>query len=291
MRWKTTALLLIAAVGLGAYISLYEIRQPSPEERRDTATHLINLSPRSITQVTLELPAATLTLRRTAEGWRVEPPGARADADRVTPLLEAVSPLIFQRALSAVPGHPLDLASYGLKPPVGVITFTASGAAHRSRGIAAAIRSRLATVLAHVLTILVQILPILPSIAAVLSQFLPVLPNLTLVARAPVLPQLLTVAPDLLTIAAEFLAVSAHLPMILSHLASVFTQSLATLRPASRPAHRPGRIAVGSTITEGVSTVLSKILPVASEIPLIAPEILLILSPLLEVLSHALPVA
>ncbi len=124
MHWKTTLALLFATVGIGAYISLYEIKQPPPEMRRALAGRVLDVDPQSVTQVVIDLPDATATLARTASGWQVTPPSARADDDVVTQLLEALHPLEARRALTGSTDKPLDLTAYGLDPAVGQVTVT-----------------------------------------------------------------------------------------------------------------------------------------------------------------------
>lgn len=127
MRWKTTALLLATAVGLGAYISLYELRQPDPENRERRSRQVLNVPETAVTRLQLELPAGTMTLTRRDDGWRLEPDGLRADDGLIGQLLIPLSPLTAERILQAAPDKPLDLAAYRLQPPLGRLTFVADG--------------------------------------------------------------------------------------------------------------------------------------------------------------------
>jgi hypothetical protein len=70
MPWKTTLALLVATFGVGAYITLYEIKQPPPEERQALARQVLDLAPEAVTQVLIERPAAP------AGRSTVEPPAA-----------------------------------------------------------------------------------------------------------------------------------------------------------------------------------------------------------------------
>ena len=149
MRWKTTLVLLIATVGIGVYISRYELRQPSPEERERLAKRVLDIPADSVSQLTLELPQATLTLIRDGSVWRLsssrgaqdsarsgvgalEPHGVRADPDLVNQLLLQFEPLTADRALSASQGKaPLDPVAFGLHPPQGTVTLTSKGSPTR----------------------------------------------------------------------------------------------------------------------------------------------------------------
>lgn len=137
MRWKTTLLLLVATIGLGAYISLYEIRQPLPEERARLTKRVLSLEPETAGQLALTMPLATVTLAKTETGWVVRlspgtPPdgGVRADPSRIDRLLGQLASLTAERVLSPRPDHPLDLHAFGLDPAVGQLTVAGSGTSH-----------------------------------------------------------------------------------------------------------------------------------------------------------------
>lgn len=127
MRWKTTVLLLVVTVGIGAYISLYELRQPTPEEREQLAKEVVSLPRESVTQLTLDLPAVKATLTHDGTAWRLAPGGVRAYEELVNGVLRHANPLRAERVLTASTEHPLDLKAYGLDPPVGRITLLSRG--------------------------------------------------------------------------------------------------------------------------------------------------------------------
>ena len=127
MRWKTTVLLLAATIAIGAYISLYEIRQPSSEERERLAQQILNISPESVGEIALEMPSGHVAFIRAEATWRIRPSNVRADGDRISELLNAASSLYAERLLSGSSDHPLNPATYGLNPPVGRMVITAHG--------------------------------------------------------------------------------------------------------------------------------------------------------------------
>ncbi len=127
MRWKTTVLLLTSTIAIGAYISLYEIRQPSREERERLAQQILKLSPESVGEIALEMPSGHAALIRTEATWRMRPSNVRADGDRISEIVNAASSLYTERLLAGASNHPLDPATYGLNPPVGRMVITAHG--------------------------------------------------------------------------------------------------------------------------------------------------------------------
>ena len=70
MKWKTTLALLVLTVGVGAYVSLYELKQPLPEERQRLAARILHVLPDEVTSLAVELPHAKVTLNKDGETWR-----------------------------------------------------------------------------------------------------------------------------------------------------------------------------------------------------------------------------
>jgi len=129
MRWKTTVVLLLVTIGIGTYLSLYEIRQPSPEHREQLSKHILDISPEAVSRLSLEVPSGTVSLAREGATWRLDPHRARADGDRVNRVLLALSPLVAQRIMSPASDKaektPLDPSAFGLDPPIAKILLTA----------------------------------------------------------------------------------------------------------------------------------------------------------------------
>jgi hypothetical protein len=128
MRWKTTAGLLIATVGIGTYISLYEQRQPTPEGRARQAKVLLSIPPEDVTQLAITQPLGALTFARLAPGWRMSPGDYRADTDVVEAFLSRVRRLSAERLLLPAKDQPLDLKTYGLDPALITLTLTTATA-------------------------------------------------------------------------------------------------------------------------------------------------------------------
>lgn len=127
MRWKTTVALVVLTVGIGAYISLYEIRQPSQEEHARLAKQVLDLPPETITQFVLDLPQTTVTLNRTGTTWVLSPQGFRADETHISQLVRHLSPLMAERVLTGSAAQPLNPQSFGLDPAVGWLSVVAQG--------------------------------------------------------------------------------------------------------------------------------------------------------------------
>lgn len=126
MRWKTTLILLIATIGIGAYVSLYELKQPTPEEWALLAKQVVKLSSDEVTQLRVECPGTRVTLERSAETWRMTAPlAARAEELLVQRVLGELDPLQAERVLEHSTNKPLALSDYGLEPPRGTLTIKA----------------------------------------------------------------------------------------------------------------------------------------------------------------------
>ncbi len=127
MRWKTTLILFLAVIAVGAYLSLYEIRQPLPEQRSELARHILDLPIDAATYISVDVPQLQATFAKQAGGWTAVPQGWRVDETRLQPLLSPLASLVANRTMT--PGQqPLDLSSYGLQPPTGSLTVTINGA-------------------------------------------------------------------------------------------------------------------------------------------------------------------
>src|SRR3989338_8993527 len=124
MRWKTTVFLLVATVGVGAFISLYEIRRPGTEERERHSRRLLSIPPEAVSQIEVQTANSTVSLTRDGEQWRLGPQRVRANADLVGELLSETSSLTAQRTFSESPEKPLDLKAFGLDPGLARITLT-----------------------------------------------------------------------------------------------------------------------------------------------------------------------
>jgi len=127
MRWKTTVSLLVLTVGVGAFISLYEIRQPSVKEQQRLSRELLDIAPESVTHIDLQGPSATVSLSRDGARWWLGPQRMRANEELIGQLLSTTAPLMAQRLLTETPDKPLDLTAFGLNPAKAQLALTAEG--------------------------------------------------------------------------------------------------------------------------------------------------------------------
>ncbi|HEX8679611.1 MAG TPA: DUF4340 domain-containing protein, partial [Chthoniobacterales bacterium] len=88
MRSKTTLILLVLVVGLGAWIKFYESKQPNTEERQRRAGKVVNFERDDIDGIVIHNGDEKIELRRTGEKWRLESPiNDHADNTAVESLL------------------------------------------------------------------------------------------------------------------------------------------------------------------------------------------------------------
>ncbi len=127
MKWKTTALLLVVTLGVGTYVSLYELKQPTPEQRQRLTKQILDVTPDTVTQLALDLPTAKVTVTRHGIDWYLAPHDVRANPDLIHNILSQLSPLQAERILSATSEHPLIPKEYGLDPAIGWMTLVANG--------------------------------------------------------------------------------------------------------------------------------------------------------------------
>ena len=135
VKWKTTLALLVLAVGLGAYVSLCDLRRPTAEQQERLSREIARFPSDSVTQVVIALPQANATLIREGSVWRLilrqaqdSPQQVRADTIVIERMLRNLDPLEAEHRLPAAAGRPLDPSAFGLNPPVGRITLIAQGA-------------------------------------------------------------------------------------------------------------------------------------------------------------------
>jgi len=130
-KWKTTIVLLMTVVGVGAYISLYELRQPPQAARARLAREVLRLAPETVSQLTVDTPQASVVLQRDETTWRLQgqqPDRFRADPELIDRVLGATASLIAERILEPSAETPLDPAAYGLEPGLAKLMLQAGAA-------------------------------------------------------------------------------------------------------------------------------------------------------------------
>lgn len=124
MRWKSTVALLLITIGVGAYISLYEIKQPSKTLQKRLAKQIIALDAESISHIRIESPEINDSFTLEASGWRRDSDQRRASFDMIDEILSHLHDLKSKRTLSATADESLDLETFGLTPPAASLLVT-----------------------------------------------------------------------------------------------------------------------------------------------------------------------
>ena len=125
---KSFALLLVVAVGLGAYVYLVESKRPADGDaaKKDK---VFGVEADSIDEITVKAEAGDrTTLKKNGADWHiVQPIAAEPDAAEVSGLVSNLSSVEVQRVIDE---NPADLKEFGLADPRVQVTFKSGGKAH-----------------------------------------------------------------------------------------------------------------------------------------------------------------
>ncbi len=127
---RSTLILLIVAVGLGAYVYLVELERP-PASETPPPEQLFELDAAEITDLEITAGDAQTAIRKdSADEWQLSAPvEARADEGQVSSMTRRLSSIDVRRVLEE---GPVDLEPFGLAEPVVEVSFSVSdGTAHR----------------------------------------------------------------------------------------------------------------------------------------------------------------
>lgn len=133
MRWKTTAVLAVLLVGLGAFLYVYEVRQGPAREKATTEKDRVwkGLESKDVEEVTVTRKGETLQLKKAGDAWQLAAPvQSRAESQPVQDLVMSLATLRIEREIDPNPAKPGD---FGLDAPAAEIRFTAKGQPHRVR--------------------------------------------------------------------------------------------------------------------------------------------------------------
>lgn len=120
MRLRSTLILAVVLIGLGAYIYFVESKQMAEEGKKEK---LLAVEPDAVTAVTLVYPDREIALAKTETGWQLtKPVSARADDTAVKTLLRAMADAEVTKTI-ADPGS--NLAQFGLAPPAATVELAA----------------------------------------------------------------------------------------------------------------------------------------------------------------------
>lgn len=134
---KTTLVVLLLAVGLGAAVWYFEFqREKSGEDTATGSKPLFSFKQEDIVALTLRRGGATLAIVRQEKGWRItQPLDSATDAGAVDSLLSSIASGRISRTFPVTPpGSPEVLKGFGLDAPgVALEIKLKSGAVHRLR--------------------------------------------------------------------------------------------------------------------------------------------------------------
>src|SRR5579872_7061396 len=117
---RTTAMLFVLVVGLGAYAYWVELPRGAQQERAEqAATHLLPFRPEETTELDVARPNERIVCRKEGGQWRIEAPvHTDADDSTISRVLEDLSQAHVERTVTVQPDN---LAHYGLTQPVEVV--------------------------------------------------------------------------------------------------------------------------------------------------------------------------
>jgi hypothetical protein len=125
-RGRSTLLLLVVALGLGAYIYFVEMKREPSDTPAPADRVFENLDAGAITAMTLTASNGDQTsVRREGAGWQMTAPvEAKADAAEVSGVTSNLASLDLSRVVDEAP---TDLAAFGLDAPRISVGFTTDG--------------------------------------------------------------------------------------------------------------------------------------------------------------------
>jgi hypothetical protein len=132
-NWKTTSVLAIVLIALGAFFYVYEVRQGPAREKAEQAKDRAwkGLESKDVEEVAITRKGETVQLKKAGDAWTLAAPvEGRAEKQPVEDLASSLTSLRVEREIDANPAKPAD---FGLAPPAAEIRFKAKGQEHRVR--------------------------------------------------------------------------------------------------------------------------------------------------------------
>lgn len=119
MRFRSTLLLALLALALGAYVVFVEFERAAIEDEKET---LLTFLPGDVTTVKLTYPDGEISVERSGDGWQLTAPiDSRADNATVDGLIRAVADCEVKKTLEDASQ---DLSVYGLDQPSATVELT-----------------------------------------------------------------------------------------------------------------------------------------------------------------------
>jgi hypothetical protein len=128
MSWKTLAVLLVLAAGLGGFLIVdNQWIAPKREKAASAKGRLWTVEAKDVDALTITRKDETIKLKRAGDGWEMtEPVKTRADGGVVN---EVVTSLTTARVDREIDPNPSKLADFGLEPPAAQVTLEVKGQA------------------------------------------------------------------------------------------------------------------------------------------------------------------
>jgi len=126
VSWKTIAVLLVVALGLGGYF-YYDTYWlvPAREKAESVKGRLWTVEPKDVEAITIKRAADTIRLKRVEGGWdMLEPVATKGDRG---PIDEVITSLATARADREVASNPPKLAEFGLDPAAAEVRIEVKG--------------------------------------------------------------------------------------------------------------------------------------------------------------------
>ena len=132
MKWKTAAVLLLLAAGLGGFY-LYDIYKlgPARDKAESAKGRLWSVEPKDVEAITIARKDGTIRAKRVEGGWELLAPVAgRGDRGAIDEIVTTLATARVDREIDANPAKPAD---FGLDPPVAQVTLEVKGRAEPLR--------------------------------------------------------------------------------------------------------------------------------------------------------------
>jgi hypothetical protein len=118
MRFRSTVVLILLLIGLGAYVYWVEVPKSQEEAKKKT---ILDFKPDDVTAVSLAYSDREVVMKKSGEDWRLTKPlDAAADSTTVKNLINAIAEAEVKKTFDDAS----DLAQYGLDQPFAKVTVT-----------------------------------------------------------------------------------------------------------------------------------------------------------------------
>jgi hypothetical protein len=120
MKARTTLILLVVVVAIGAYIKFYESKRPNTEEATRQEKNVVNLNREKLDGIVIQNGDEKIELKRSANKWRLEAPiKDQADSAAIDNLINEIENW---RKAATIPAREIEanknqLKEYGLSKP------------------------------------------------------------------------------------------------------------------------------------------------------------------------------